>query len=57
VVYDHHEGIKLTLQTYHEVKYTKDIFRGDSHFEEVLNMLPNDLTREQINKEDHAEKF
>jgi hypothetical protein len=56
VVYDHLKSVKLALQTTHEVRYVEDIFQGALHFEEVLNRLPNDLTREQLHKEEDVNK-
>jgi hypothetical protein len=54
VVYDHIKVVKIAQQTTHEVRYAEDIFRGALHFEEVLNRLPSDLTKEQLHKEEDA---
>jgi len=56
MLYDHLNVVKLAQQTTHEVRYAEGIFWGALHFEEVLNSLPNDLTGEQIPKEEDANR-
>jgi hypothetical protein len=52
LVYEHMRVVKLAPQIVHEVNFVEDIFRGALYFEEVLEILTNEPTKEQLQKEE-----
>jgi hypothetical protein len=55
-VYDHIKSVKLTHPVIHEVNFVEDLFKGDLFFEEVLQRLQDEPTRENLQKEEDEER-
>jgi hypothetical protein len=49
--------VKLAPQVMHEVNFAEDIFRGALYFEEVIDRLTTETTRENIQKEEEEDKI
>ena len=54
IIYKHIKAINITQETVHEVNYVEDIFRGASYFEEVLDRIPNELSKQKLHKDEYA---
>jgi hypothetical protein len=48
IVSEHIKAIKLSHQVFHQDDFAEDLFRGALYFEEVMERLPIDSTREKI---------
>jgi hypothetical protein len=56
LVSDHIKAIGLTHPVIHEVNYAEEVFKGDFFFEEVLNMMQNELDKEKIQREEEEKR-
>jgi hypothetical protein len=50
IVYDHIKSVKLTHLVIHEVNFVENLFKEAFCFEEVIQNLQDDSTRERLQK-------